>query len=290
MVRLGWVGVMAALAGFQVAQAASGGGPPDGIRLPARGGTIVLKVTDYDSARQAVVSAAREQGAEGVLSSRTEVDYQGKQHGWMRLRVSADRLTLLLPVVRGVGKLYAERMNTQDHTSEYEELERRIGRLREHQPRLASLLQTSRRLRGSDILFVQERLFRAGVDEGALMQRRADLERSARVATLVVELFEPEPRRAMQLGNYYAGAALRARGALYRYAARALTVGAYVLIFAPLWVPGLLALVLLARWAWRRLRLLAARLAPLGALMAEMMARHMPERMRLPRSPDATTG
>src|SRR4051794_19867135 len=50
MARLCWVGVMAVLAGFPVAQAASGGGPAEGIRVPGRGGTMVLKVTDYDSA------------------------------------------------------------------------------------------------------------------------------------------------------------------------------------------------------------------------------------------------
>jgi hypothetical protein len=290
--------VIAVIFGMGVVGAATAGQAPApkapdevraSLRIPSRGGTIALKVTDYDRAQQAVLTAAQAQGAE-LLHSRTEVNFQGKQNGWMRLRLAADRLPLLLSEIRSVGKLYSENRSTEDHTSEYEELERRIERLREHQPRLASLLQTSRRLRGSDILFVQERLFRAGVDEGALMQRRADLERSARVATLVVELFEPEPRRAMDLGNYYASASLRARGAMYRGLARAATVGAYLLTFAPFWLPALLVTLLVARWLWRRGRALAARLAPLGAVLAGAVASRLPPNFRTPPPPDAAAG
>jgi hypothetical protein len=256
-------------------------------RIPTRGGTVAVKVTDYDRARQEVLAAAEAQGAE-LVDSRTQVNYQGKQHGWMRFRLDADRLPQLLPAVRHAGKLFAENASTVDHTSEYEELERRIQKLREHQPRLAAILQSSRRLRGSDILYVQERLFRAGVDEGALLQRRADLERSARVATLVVELFEPEPRRAMDLGDYYAGAALRARGAVYRLLARGLTVGAFALTFSPLWIPALLICLLLARWLWQRGRRLAARLAPVTALLASAVAARLPLHPMPTRSPGPT--
>jgi hypothetical protein len=206
-------------------------------------------VIDYDAARQRLLDAALGQGAE-LADARMEGNFQGKKHGWMRFRMEADRLPALLAAVQGVGKLYSQHLTSAEHISEYEELQRRIGRLQEHQQRLASVLASPRRLRGSDILYLQERLFRAGVDEGLLRQRRLDLERSARTGTLVVELFEPEPRRAMDLGNYYAGAALRARAALFRIVARWLAVGAYIVAFAPLWLPALV----MARVIWRRQR------------------------------------
>jgi hypothetical protein len=237
-----------------------------------RGGSIVLKVVDYDPARERVLGAALQQGA-ALLGSRTEVNFEGKKHGWLRFRLAADRLPLLLPSVRTVGKLYAESIRTGDDTSQYEELGRRIVRLREHQQRLAGLLESPRRMRGSDILYLQERLFRAGVDEGQLLQRRVDLERAGRIGTLVVELFEAEPRRAMDLGNWYAGAMLRARTALYRNIAHAVTAGAYALAFAPFWIPGLVVAVVLGRWLWRRGRLIAARVASgVGLLAARIVA------------------
>jgi hypothetical protein len=229
-------------------------------RVPLRNGTVAVKVTDFDAARQQVLDAAHQQGAE-LLKSRTEVNYQGKKHGWIWFRVAADRLPLMLPTVRSVGKLYAENLSTAEHTSEYEGLARRVERLREHQERLSGILQSRRRLRGSDVLYIQERLFRAGVDEGTLRQRRVDLERAARVNTLAVELFEPEPRRVMDLGNYYAGAALRARTGLYRLLARALTLGAYLFIFAPVWIPALIIAWIARRWLRRRLASIAARFA-----------------------------
>jgi hypothetical protein len=235
--------------------------------MPTRGGTVAVKVVDYDTARQKVLDVGLAQGAE-LLDSQTRVNFQGKKDGWLRFRLPSDRLPALVRAAHETGKLYSEAITTNDHASEYEELERRIGRLREHEVRLAALLQSSRRLRGSDILYIQERLFRTGVDQGLLMQRRVDLERAARVTTLTVELFEPEPRRAMDLGNWYAGAALRARTSLYRVLARGVTAGAFVLMFAPLWIPALVVAILLLRWLRRRLKQLVAVLSPLISRLA----------------------
>jgi hypothetical protein len=236
-----------------------------------RGGTLVVKVTDFDPAREKVIGAAVGQGAE-LIGSHTQVNFEGRKLGWLRFRMPSDRLARLLPEVRAVGKLYSEHAQTSDCRSEGEELQRRIARLREHEQRLDTLLRSSRRMRGSDLLYLQERLFRASVDEGELEQRRVDLGRAAQVGTLTVELFEPEPRRAMDLGNWYAGAHLRARTALYRELARGMTVLAYALAFAPLWVPGLALAILLGRWLWRRGPVLVARAFSVGALLVARVA------------------
>ena len=244
-----------------------------------RGGTVVVKVTDYDPARERILSAALQQGAE-LLNSHTQVNFEGRKLGWPRFRMASDRLPLLLPSVHAVGKLYSEHLVTSDHRSEVEELERRVSRLREHEQRLDELLRSPRHLRGSDILYLQERLFRAGVDDGELLQRRVDLERAAKVGTLTVELFEPEPRRAMDLGNWYAGAMLRAHTALYRTMAHAITAGAYALAFAPFWIPGLALAALLVRWLWRRGSVMAARIAVIAALLAKEVWARWPAKPR----------
>ena len=130
-----------------------------------RGGTLVVKVTDYDPAREKVISAALRQGAE-LLNSHTQVNFEGRKLGWLRFRMASDRLPLLLPEVRAVGKLYSEHVQTGDFRSEGEELRRRVARLREHEQRLDALLHSPRKMRGGDLLYLQERLFRVGVDEG----------------------------------------------------------------------------------------------------------------------------
>jgi hypothetical protein len=218
----------------------------------SRGAVLVLKVADYDATRLNVLAlAARHQGE--VRSARTEVNFQGKRHGRMTLLVPTGRLDAALAEARGLGRLYSEALGAAEHASEHQELARREVRLREHEVRLAALLGGSRRLRGSDLLFIQERLFRAGVDQELLRQRRLDLERAGRRAELTVELFEPEPRRVADAGNWYAGATLRARTVWYALLARAVTAGTFALVFAPLWLPALLITLLLLRLALRRI-------------------------------------
>jgi hypothetical protein len=254
MGRLRWIGLVSLAIGFTGTGSAVGeaarSAPPEPLRMPVRSGTVVVKVANYEIARRQVLDAALQQGAE-LLNSRTDVDEKGRKHGWARLRIPAEQLPELLSAVNRAGKLYAENIVTKDHASEYEELERRVGRLREHQTRLAAVLASKRRLRGSDLLYIQERLFRAGVDEGMLLQRRLNLERMARASTLVVQLFEVEPGRLTDLGNWYAGASLRAHESFRRYLAHWVSGGAFAVAYAPLWIPLLILALLLARWVWR---------------------------------------
>ena len=138
------------------------GQSPDPIpvrEMPVRGGNIVVKVAAFDAARRQVIGAAGTQGAE-MLAARALVDAKGRKHGWLQFRLPASRLPALLGAVQGFGKLYGENVATTDHASEYEELARRIVRLQQHETRLTGILQSGRRLRGGDLLYVQERLFR----------------------------------------------------------------------------------------------------------------------------------
>ncbi len=237
--------------------------PPS--RMPVRSGVVVMKVPSYDAARDHVIATAADQSAE-LLDARTQVDPKGRNYGWMRFRVSADRLPTLLSALHREGRLYAERVTTDDRASHYEELEKRVGRLRDHEQRLDAVLKSPRRMRGSDILYIQERLYSAGVDESRMLQEREDIERAAQMSTLTVTLFEPGAlpvarKESVDLGHWFAQSAGHARESLMREAARGATAGAYAVVYAPLWIPGLIVAVLVVRWAVRRFRPLALRLA-----------------------------
>ena len=262
-----------ALAGACSGPGVRGQAPPVGMptptEMPTRSGSIVIKVAAYEDARRLVLAAARAQGAE-MLGARTLVDVKGRRHGWVQLRLPSQSLPALLSAVGASGKLYGENVTTADHASEYEELARRITRLREHEARLSGILRDGRRLRGGDLLYVQERLFRASVDESLLAQRRADLERDAQVNTLIVELFEPGSVPAPVVGDrpasparWFPQALVLARAHLSRLLARGATGAAYVLVYAPLWLPAVLLSLLLLRWLWNRRAWLAARLRSL---------------------------
>jgi hypothetical protein len=237
--------------------------PPETLgEMLARQGTVVLKVPNYDSARRSVTDMSRDNGGE-TLEVHTYVDGKGRKYGWLTFRLPADRLTAVIPVVKGVGILYSEKVASADNISLYEELARRVLRLQQHEQRLSGILASPRRMRGSDILFLQERLFRASVDESLLSQQRVDLERASRSATLLVSLFEPgtfpSPRpAAINLTGRFRAGALVAHEALMEQAARASTALAYIVTYAPLWIPALVLGVILLIMVWRnRLRLLA---------------------------------
>ncbi len=226
------------------------------VEMPIRGGEIVVKVPGFDAARSQVLGAASAQGAE-LLDARTLVDAKGRKHGWLRLRLPSAHLPALLDAVQGIGPLYGESIATSDHASEYEELARRIFRLRQHEARLSGILESGRRLRGGDLLYVQERLFRASVDESLLAQRRADLERDTQLNTLKVQLFEPgslppgQPMGRTPAGAYHQVLGL-ARASLDRQLDHGAGEVAYGVAFAPLWLPLLLVLTLAAVWIGRQ--------------------------------------
>jgi len=223
------------------------------VQMPTRSGIIVVKVAAYEDARRFVLAAAQSQGAE-MLGARTVVDVKGRRHGRLLLRLPAARLPGLLSAIGGSGKLYGENITTADHASEYEELARRITRLREHEARLSGILGSGHRLRGGDLLYVQERLFRASMDESLLAQRRADLERVTQFNTLTVELFEPGslPVPAAQEGptspaRRFPQAFAQARVHLDRLLTRGATGAAYGLVYAPVWLPSLFITLFLLR-------------------------------------------
>lgn len=228
----------------------------------ATAAVVDLKVANFEAARQSITKAALGDGA-GLVDMHTWVDLKGKKHGWIRFSVPSDRLAALLPQVYGLGKLYSEKMETTDYRSDSDQLAGRIAALQRHETRLESLLNSNRRMRGSDLLYIQERLFRADVDTGMLQQQRADMANAQGSASLLVELFEPgtlpvAPSGRIDLKKWFAASLARARSEASRQLARGATAGAYALVFAPVWVPLVVAACLILWLLWRlRMRVLA---------------------------------
>ena len=254
-----WWALASVLLCLAVLRHAAGQGavPNAANEMLAHSSTIVLKVPNYEDARRRALEMAMAQGAE-LMDAKTEVDAKGRKHGWLQLRLSAAQLPALLPTLQDVGTLYSENVETTDNLSDYEALARRVSRLQQHEVRLNGVLTSDRRMRGSDILFLQERLFRASVDESLLSQQRLDLERSALTSTVQVELFEPgtlpisTPPRPISLPQHFLLAGRLAHDTLNHQLARGATASAYALAYAPFWAPALLIVLLLLRWAWKR--------------------------------------
>ncbi|MBI3920420.1 MAG: DUF4349 domain-containing protein [Armatimonadetes bacterium] len=225
-----------------------------------RDASLVLKIDDYDAARNQVLRLGGQHNAR-ILGSSTLVNYQGKKQGWLRLAVTAEELNELCHSLRGLGKLYSEKLVASDHTSEVADLARRVGYLRQHEQELIEFLHRPRRMRGSDILYLQERTLTTRFEMGSAIRRQEDLHRASARGRLSVFLFEPEPRRVFDVGNWYAASSLRARRSLFRVLAKSITAGAFAGYFSIFWIPALVVLYLFAK---RRLHSLASPLKPEG--------------------------
>lgn len=246
--------------------------------MPVRGASLTLKVPDFAEARTRLFAAASDAGAQ-VTDGQTIVDAKGRKHGYLSLSLPADALPRLLPAIRAVGVLASDRITTGDASVEYAQLAARIVALRKHQSRLDALLSSGRNLRGSDILYVQERLFRSGVDEGELAQNRRNIEQRSRVAQVTVTIFEPlavvQPAQTVRavprtLAQVYHNAVRRAEYRRGELTNRLLTVCAFVMVYAPLWIPvfGLVAFLL---WYYRAV--LAHALRQLAAAIAALLSK-----------------
>ncbi len=219
--------------------------------VATRSGSIVLKVEDFPKARERVMAIARRHGAE-LRQADSEVNMAGEQHGELTLQVEAPKLDALMDDVRRVGKLYSERVQTNDRTSYYQTLERRADLLRRNESELKGLMHSSRRMRGSDLLFVQYRLYQTRAQEADAAQARLDLARGSRKSALQVMLFEPQPKRGFDWKGWHAAAVYRSKGSFFDVSRKLLTAGYTALWFAPLWLPALVVLFFLVRWVWRR--------------------------------------
>jgi hypothetical protein len=248
----------------------------------SRGSGVVLKVPDYETARRQLLLAAQSQGAE-QLNAQTYVNAKGQKHGWLELRLNSVQLRGLLNSVYTVGKLYSEKMTVVDNLSDYQGLSRRINSLKSHELRLAGVLESPRRIRGSDILYLQERLYRANVDEGMMQQQQADIARSSQLCSVRIELFEPgtmpvsEPAK-IDLSRWFASSYAFARRSLTMQMARASTATAYLLVYAPIWVPALIVIMILMRWIWIRGNTVLRRILVFGRVAAHDLRASCAER------------
>lgn len=225
----------------------------DGQSVTIRSANIILKVPDYQTACDQVTEMSNKHGAI-LLDARTEVNYRGDKNGDMVFRIKAGDLDTLVGELHGIGKLYSEHIQTTDNTPTYEDLQSRIGILKQNETSLLGFLDNPRKMRGSDILFIQYRLFQNRMETANAEQQSRDLLRSSGRSIVHVSLFEPDPKSAADWGNWRALASFRGKQAFYT-SIRKIVTGLYFLVWmAPFWVPVLVVVFLIIRGIRKRYR------------------------------------
>jgi hypothetical protein len=168
--------------------------PQEPIAALTQGAALVLKVSSFDTARKNVLAITTAQNGT-ITEGHAQLVEKGRRHGFLRVSVPAQRFPALWEELRAAGIPSGERLTTTDRWAECVELSRRASRSEGHQKRLDSLLSSNiRKLRGSDILYIEERLGRAENDQDMLRLGREKIERAAQTVRLTIVLFEPYPQ------------------------------------------------------------------------------------------------
>jgi hypothetical protein len=237
---------------------------PQAPKAVIRSGAITLKVPDFGAARAEVSQVALNCGGQ-VAGGQARVSDKGRSHGWLRLVVPESQLDRAMTQLRSAGGVYGESLAQHDLAPEVQELASRTVRLQQHQDRLSGVLRSPRQLRGSDILFFQERLFRAGLDQDLLGHRREQMISSTNMSNISVYLFEPNsvvqrPPIPRTLGEKTAYAFGSAWKSFSKFAAQLGLLAAGIVVYGIVWIPILLLAILI----WRKLapRLLRLRRPP----------------------------
>ena len=155
-----------------------------------KGATMLLKTPDFEKLRIQLTSVAVKH--HGIIAdSKTTVSPKGRKHGWFRISVPADQVESVMADLRPVAKVVGEQSKTSNRKPEIDELDLRRQNVVNHVDRLKSSLNSRKTIKGNDVLFMEERIFRAETDRDLLLNDRKKIEGTVANSSIVVTAYEP---------------------------------------------------------------------------------------------------
>jgi hypothetical protein len=205
---------------------------------------VRLEVDDFRAAAARVEEIARAHGGY-VASSQSDGAEGERRQGSLTVRVPADRFDAAFGGLKALGKVLDDKVDVQDVTKAYFDLETRLRVKRDTEARLREILRT-RTARLSDVLEAERELARVTEEIEQMEGTRRFYDQQVAFATVVVSLEEPRP-------VVRPGALDPVREAL-RESLRLMSVSVaaliYVVVFLAPWAVVLVPAVL----AWRAVR------------------------------------
>jgi hypothetical protein len=222
--------------------------PPASRPMLIRTGSLRLRVEDVSSAHEEVGRIARAAG--GYVASTRLSSEQGPTYAETTLRVPSEGLDSVVARIAGLGKLLSKELGTQEVTEEYVDLSSRKRNLEREEERLLELLQRAAKM--EDLLKVEQYLARVRGQIETIAGRLRYLENRVSLSTLTIRLEGPQPKPDV-------GGPVWTATDVYRQAMRSLkdtgqglaTIGIWLGVYAPVWIPMLLVVVWLTRRAVR---------------------------------------
>ena len=211
-----------------------------------------IRVDDVNDAMEAVTNLVDASGGFVVSVSRTEDE--DETFAFMSFRVPSNNLDATLSRVRDISeRVERENRSAQDVTTEFVDIEARLGNLRAAEEQLLVLFERSGKV--SDVLEVQRELTNVRGQIESLQGRLNYLSQTT-ATSLVSVWFHPTTSTAPISDPAWspsetARGATRGLAAFGRWSA---DVAITVAIFSPVWVPIIVLVLVLVLWDQRRQR------------------------------------
>ncbi len=223
-------------AGFE--QPPPGGWPKSPMVI--RNASVELRVDDVAKVQREIGRLAREAG--GYVAGATLRSEDEPETATISIRVPSQGLDDLLERIASLGRLLSKQLTAQEVTEEYVDLSSRKRNLEREETRLLDLLNRAGKVR--DLLEVEQQVSRVRGEIEMISGRLRYLENRVALSTIQVQLSGPEPP-VTHTGPAWAATDV-ARQALrsLRQTGRSLaTIGIWLGVFLPLWLPVGLALL-----------------------------------------------
>lgn len=154
-----------------------------------RTGALTLEVKAFDAALGRLQQIASEQGGY-IADLRANRKEAGQAQGTVVVRVAPARYFTALDQLRGLGKVEAEGIQTQDVTRAYADLEARLKNKRELEARMREILRT-RTDKISDLLQVEGQLSQVTEEIERMEGERRYYQQMTGLSTITLEVHEP---------------------------------------------------------------------------------------------------
>ena len=244
------------------APGAPGNPGPQGEPAPAGAETIQRKIVtnvdmnvrvdDVNKAMEAVTQLVESSGGFVVSVTRNEDDFES--YAFMSFRVPSNNLEATLSRVRDISeRVERENRSSQDVTTEFVDVEARLGNLRAAEQQLMVLFERSGKV--SDVLEVQRELINVRGQIESLQGRLNYLSQTT-ATSLVSVWFHPttDPAPITDPGWSPSETARGATRGLASFGRWFVDVIITIAIFSPVWVPVIVLIAALVLWDQRRQR------------------------------------
>ncbi|MFB3881728.1 MAG: DUF4349 domain-containing protein [Armatimonadota bacterium] len=211
-------------------------------------GSMRLRVESVKTAHDAVARIAREAG--GYVSESSFSSEQGPAYATITIRVPSLGLGKVIDRIAALAtKLLDQQLGSEEVTQEYVDLTSRKRNLEREEERLLELLKRAGKIR--DLLEVEQTVARVRGEIETIAGRMRYLEDRVAYSTLTVTLEGPQPALTTGGPVWTAKDVWREAVRSLRETGRALaTMGIWIAVFIPVWVPLLLVLKWLAKRAF----------------------------------------